>query len=272
MTKNQIKGALYGFAVGDALGCTTEFMTETQVKQAYGTHRNIIGGGYLHWNKGDVTDDTDLMLCVGRAYMKGKEKFLDECVKEFSNWIRSNPRDVGNCCADVMRICEGKKPLKWKEYSVFKQRMQYRDDLGNGSLMRALVPALCGDYDSAVDQGELTHNNMVCSKEIINYTALIAMLAADDNEPDPIGHVSNTSKCALYALGKCNSFEDTLIHVVNRGGDADTIGAIAGSLAGVRYGYNAIPERWLNALHKETKEELDKLAEYIYNHEEDSYE
>ena len=95
MTKNQIKGALYGFAVGDALGCTTEFMTESQVRKAYGTHRNIIGGGYLRWNKGDVTDDTDLMLCVGRAYMKGKEKLLDECVKEFSNWFRTDPRDIG---------------------------------------------------------------------------------------------------------------------------------------------------------------------------------
>ena len=277
MSKNKIKGALYGFAVGDALGCTTEFMTESYVKQVYGTHRDIIGGGYLHWNKGDVTDDTDLMLCVGRAYMKGKEKFLDECVKEFSDWFRTNPRDVGNCCADVMQVCEGKEPLNWKEYSVYKQRMQQRDDLGNGSLMRALVPALYGDYDAAIDQGRLTHNNYVCTKEITLYATILYILAGDKSilpvahgeEPDPTGHVSDTLNCALYALGKCNSFEDTLVHVVNRGGDADTIGAIAGSLAGVKYGYSAIPERWINALHKETKEELDELVRYIYTREED---
>lgn len=275
MKKNQIKGALYGFAVGDALGCTTEFMTESQVKQAYGTHRNIIGEGYLHWNKGDVTDDTDLMLCVGRAYMKGKEKFLDECVKEFSAWFSMNPRDVGGCCADVMNNCNGKTPLEWKEYSALKQRLQNRNDLGNGSLMRALVPALCRDYDAAIDQGKLTHNNELCSREIINYITLLvlALLAGDkylsfisNAEPEPTGHVSDTLKCALYALGNYNSFEDTLIHVVNRGGDADTIGAIAG----VKYGYDAIPERWINDLHKETKEELDELAEYIYSHEENS--
>lgn len=275
MKKNQIKGALYGFAVGDVLGCTTEFMTESYVKQTYGTHKNIIGGGYLHWNKGDVTDDTDLMLCVGRAYMKGKEEFLDECVKEFSAWFSTNPRDVGGCCADVMNNCNGKTPLEWKEYSALKQRLQNRDDLGNGSLMRALVPALCENYDAAIDQGRLTHNNYVCTKEITMYIAILNILAIDesilpvvhDEEPDPTGHVSDTLNCALYALGKYNSFEDTLIHVVNRGGDADTIGAITGSLAGVKYGYDAIPERWVNALHKETKEELDELAEYTYNHE-----
>lgn len=279
MLKNKIKGALYGFAVGDALGCTTEFMTEKQIKRIHGVHKNITGGGMLGWECGDVTDDTDLMLCVGRAYMKGKEKFLDECVKEFSDWFRTNPRDVGGCCADVMNSCDGKTPLEWREYSVFKQMRQHRNDLGNGSLMRALVPALCGDYDAAVGQGELTHNNMVCSKEIINYITLLALaiLAGDEYlsfisnvEPEPTGHVSDTLKCALYALGKCNSFEDTLVHVVNRGGDADTIGAIAGSLAGVKYGYSAIPERWVNALHKETKEELDELVEYIYTHDEDS--
>ena len=36
--------------------------------------------------------------------------------------------------------------------------------------------------------------------------------------------------------------------MVNRGGDADTTGAIAGMLAGARYGLQAIPEPWLHAL------------------------
>jgi ADP-ribosyl-[dinitrogen reductase] hydrolase len=36
--------------------------------------------------------------------------------------------------------------------------------------------------------------------------------------------------------------------VVNRGGDADTTGALAGQLAGALYGAQAIPARWLNRL------------------------
>ena len=39
-----------------------------------------------------------------------------------------------------------------------------------------------------------------------------------------------------------------LVDVVNRGGDADTTGAIANMLAGALYGPQAIPKRWLKAL------------------------
>jgi ADP-ribosyl-[dinitrogen reductase] hydrolase len=44
------------------------------------------------------------------------------------------------------------------------------------------------------------------------------------------------------------SFEDCLVRVVNRGGDADTTGALAGQLAGALYGAQGIPARWLKAL------------------------
>jgi ADP-ribosylglycohydrolase len=38
------------------------------------------------------------------------------------------------------------------------------------------------------------------------------------------------------------------IQAVNLGDDADTVGAVAGQLAGVIYGYNNIPPRWLDVL------------------------
>jgi ADP-ribosyl-[dinitrogen reductase] hydrolase len=39
-----------------------------------------------------------------------------------------------------------------------------------------------------------------------------------------------------------------LITAVNLGGDADTVGALTGALAGAAYGIAAIPPRWLAAL------------------------
>ncbi len=40
------------------------------------------------------------------------------------------------------------------------------------------------------------------------------------------------------------SFADAVVTAVNLGGDADTVGAITGSLAGAYWGVTAIPPLW----------------------------
>ena len=52
----------------------------------------------------------------------------------------------------------------------------------------------------------------------------------------------------MYAIRDTSSFEDAVIYAVNLGGDADTIGAITGGLAGAIYGSKGIPLRWIDAL------------------------
>jgi ADP-ribosylglycohydrolase len=47
--------------------------------------------------------------------------------------------------------------------------------------------------------------------------------------------------------------EDVLTDVVNLGGDADTTGAVAGGLLGVRDGVAAVPGRWVGALEYKTR-------------------
>ena len=44
------------------------------------------------------------------------------------------------------------------------------------------------------------------------------------------------------------SFEEGLLKAVNLGDDADTVGAIAGGLAALYYGYNNIPVAWRKAI------------------------
>jgi ADP-ribosyl-[dinitrogen reductase] hydrolase len=53
---------------------------------------------------------------------------------------------------------------------------------------------------------------------------------------------------ALAIVDFAESFELALVTAVNLGGDADTIGAMVGALAGARYGLTAIPTRWLDDL------------------------
>lgn len=67
--KNKIAGAMYGFAIGDAMGATTEFMNPTEIKKKYGKVTDIIGGGWLNLKAGEVTDDTQMTMCVIEAVM-----------------------------------------------------------------------------------------------------------------------------------------------------------------------------------------------------------
>jgi ADP-ribosylglycohydrolase len=67
-----------------------------------------------------------------------------------------------------------------------------------------------------------------------------------------------TLQVGVWALQQLRPLEDVLVDVVNLGGDADTTGAVAGGLLGVRDGAGAIPERWLDAL--EYREALQSLV------------
>ena len=62
------------------------------------------------------------------------------------------------------------------------------------------------------------------------------------------GYVVHSMEAALWAFYHTSTFEEGLIKAVNLGGDADTIGAIYGQLAGAYYGEYAIPFKFISPL------------------------
>jgi ADP-ribosylglycohydrolase len=70
------------------------------------------------------------------------------------------------------------------------------------------------------------------------------------------GYTVDTVKCALAAWYQNDYFEDGLVKVVNRGNDADTVGAVAGALLGAYHGFKTIPQRGWNALGPDIKQRL----------------
>lgn len=80
------------------------------------------------------------------------------------------------------------------------------------------------------------------------------------------GYVIHSIEAAIYNLITTDSYEDCLIQAVNMGEDADTVGAIAGGLAGLYYGHEAIPNRWTSVIvRREYIEQLCADAEKIWN-------
>ena len=68
------------------------------------------------------------------------------------------------------------------------------------------------------------------------------------------GYIVDTIEAAFWCLLKNNNYEETIIEAINLGQDTDTIAAIAGSMAGIIYGKESIPKKWLDKLQK--KEEI----------------
>ena len=72
------------------------------------------------------------------------------------------------------------------------------------------------------------------------------------------GYVVSSLEAAIWCLLNTNDYASCILEAVNLGGDTDTVAAIAGGLAGLAYGYEAIPQDWLDVLVR--REYLEKAC------------
>ncbi len=64
------------------------------------------------------------------------------------------------------------------------------------------------------------------------------------------GYVVGTLEAALWCLLNTDSYESCVLKAVNMGHNTDTVAAVTGGLAGLYYGYDAIPRDWLAVIKK----------------------
>jgi ADP-ribosylglycohydrolase len=62
------------------------------------------------------------------------------------------------------------------------------------------------------------------------------------------GYVVDCLRSALMILLRAESYEEAVKQAVQLGGDTDTTACVTGGLAGVLFGFDAIPKRWYEAL------------------------
>jgi ADP-ribosyl-[dinitrogen reductase] hydrolase len=74
------------------------------------------------------------------------------------------------------------------------------------------------------------------------------LVTVPEGEIVSTGYVLHTLHASLWCLLTTDNYRDCVLKAVNLGGDTDTTGCVAGGLAGVLYGLNAIPQQWICAL------------------------
>ena len=284
----RILGGLFGVACGDALGGTLEFMSKGEIERKYGYLKDIVGGGCWNLMPGEVTDDTMMTIAVAEGILETPDNPVENIGKNFIKWYDSKPKDIGN----IIRIALGeyKRSNDWMKASCYAHQATGGMSAGNGSLMRCLPVALYyNDVDKMLEitasQSMLTHYDRKASYACQFYNLLVYQYLNDKPKiptikecigkyPDymqvfrlskenlkPSGYVVDTLICALWCFINTSSFEDAVCEAANLGGDADTIAAITGGMAGVYYGYDAISDRWKDKIL--VKERLTSIAKRI---------
>ena len=74
-----------------------------------------------------------------------------------------------------------------------------------------------------------------------------------EGDIDSTGFVIDALKAALWSFYHTDTYAEGLLKAVNLGGDADTVGAIYGQLAGAYYGFEEIPMKWIQGLVSDEK-------------------
>lgn len=92
----------------------------------------------------------------------------------------------------------------------------------------------------------LTHPTL--SRRLAPYSSIDYFRVKEGRQVRSSGWVVDTIEVSLWAFFRYNSWEEGALAVVNLGGDSDTAGAIYGALAGVFYGFEAIPQRWVGKM------------------------
>ncbi|MGI6220792.1 MAG: ADP-ribosylglycohydrolase family protein [Coriobacteriales bacterium] len=284
-----LRDAVYGAAVGDALGVPYEFLTRDTFECT-----GMTSGGHHGQPAGTFSDDTSMMLATCDSIRARDEKVrTGDMYSRFRDWaykghyaVDGNVFDIGNTVATA--ISDGK--AQDGEYSN-----------GNGSLMRiAPLAFIWADDDEVRAASAVTHAHRISTESCLIFVHLLRKIIfgvpfdealesviPDDDEFAFLhdvtswprekvksgGFVLDTLGAALWCFANTDSYAECVLAAVNLGNDSDTTACVAGALAGTYYGYDAIPTEWLETLRGKDIIDaclfrgIERLREHDHDHE-----
>lgn len=191
--RNSIAGALFGVAVGDALGGPVEFMAPEDIIRRHVCVSDMIGGGWLGLAPGEVTDDTQMTLCVAEGIVEDPVDPIEAIGRRFIQWASSGPKDIGGACASSINNAKrlgGASPTAemWMCAGELTQARGGRPVEGNGALMRTVYPGLfyADHYRAetwASQIGRMTHTGHRSSEACFLYTRMVNLATASESRP-----------------------------------------------------------------------------------------
>ena len=276
--KDRALGCMYGLLVGDALGAPFEFMLEGSYSVP--EEGDYVEGGMHYSSPGEWTDDGSMALALADSLSSVGWDRKDQ-LDRYVDWLDNGAYTSRGSCFDIGRTTV-KALDRYKDSGDpdHAGKPITRFSAGNGSIMRlAPVPIYCAlsyeDTKHAVEMAEslgrasstTTHGHHLCVRAAGELSGWLCQLIRDKDDTeldigrDPrkeeqygvSGFVSDTLDAALWCYQEPDHTSDTFFgcvvsKAVSLGGDTDTVGAVAGQLAGAAVGLKGIPKGWISKL------------------------
>ena len=275
-------GALLGLAAGDAVGTTLEFKAPGTFEPII----DMVGGGPFRLPAGAWTDDTSMALCLAESLVDTGDMDLTDQLRRYVAWHRDGHLSSTGRCFDIGHTTRSQL-ARFERTGEPIDPAPHDDAAANGSLMRlASVPIRWhADIGAAADRSaESSRTTHAAARPVDACRVLGAMTAAlvagtpPDEVLDPAfwqwgplhpeieaiargswrtkeppairgtGYCVDALEAAIWAVAGADDFRSAVLRAANLGDDADTTAAIAGQLAGARWGASGIPSGWRSKL------------------------
>lgn len=261
--RDRAEGVLLGLACGDALGRPVEGWSADRIDREYGTLESFVGDGTHGESPGTVTDDTQLATLLARSLVACDGFDRDDFVSRLVDWYERRPFGIGGTTTEALRrIADGTPPLE--AAGAAREAKPRGEKATNGSVMRCAPLAIAyADDREALEGGERPLETALAELSADAPAELVEGLepvpdAVDSETLVPANDAVETLRTALWHALTASDPEAAIVGAVDEGGDADTVGAVAGAVAGARFGANALPDRWLSSV--EGRAERSELA------------
>jgi ADP-ribosyl-[dinitrogen reductase] hydrolase len=283
---NRMKGCFYGCAVGDALGSPLEFKWRDKTPLVTEMIPTDNHGGLPAGCWTDDTSMM-LCLAASMVARDGKCDARSE-LTHYWEWFRNGYLGVNGTCVDIGGITRRSLLYFHHHGEPISDEADELAQGNGSLMRIAPVPILCWNdpekaYAYGAESSVTTHNHrncaVICGIVASVITRCIAkqrtkadvlemlksmVYVADEPRLQEIlrgefidklrctisssGFILDTLEAALWAFFSTEDFEAGAILAVNLARDADTVGAVYGTIAGAYYGFDTIPERWLKPL------------------------
>ncbi|HEX2384198.1 MAG TPA: ADP-ribosylglycohydrolase family protein, partial [Acidimicrobiales bacterium] len=243
---------------------------------------DMVGGGPFDLDPGQWTDDTSMALCLAESIVDRDANDLADQLRRYVAWWKRGYLSSNGKCFDIGTTIRPQL-ARFLATGEPVDSEPDEERAANGSMMRlAPVPIRWhNDLEEAAEQAATSSRSTHAAQRPVDACrvlgAMIAALIRGDEaegvfadefwqwgplhpaidavargswrskQPPAIrgsGYCVDALEAALWAVQGADDFRSAVLRAANLGDDADTTAAIAGQLAGARWGASAIPERW----------------------------